>query len=383
MKKKKYLLMTVIIMLIIIAGIGSYVIWNKQKKDKIASDMKIVFQKDLQTIEYGAKTDSKTFVKSAVGKITSFPEINTSIIGKQTITYKLVFKGIEKDIPYEVEVKDTKYPIIELKKDAVTLSYGKEFHAEDNINKIYDPVDGKLKFSKIEKKGFYWTEGKVNTKKAGTYSISVIAEDNHGNKVKKSYNVIIAKKQEQRNSSDKQSSSANKSLPSSDKTKPYYVHGVLLVNKKHALPRGYGGTDATAYAALQSLQGKATSSGYDIPFISGYRSYDYQEKLYNDYVARDGQALADTYSARPGCSEHQTGLAFDIGEIDTSYGNTPAGKWLAAHCAQFGFILRYPAGKESITGYQYEPWHIRYVGVDIATQIMDRGITLEEYLGVS
>lgn len=153
------------------------------------------------------------------------------------------------------------------------------------------------------------------------------------------------------------------------------------MNKKHALPQNYGGMDSNAYAALQQLQAGAKAAGYSMPLLSGYRSYEYQASLYNSYVAQDGQALADTYSARPGHSEHQSGLAFDIGALDNAYGNTPGGRWLNAHCADYGFILRYPAGKESITGYQYEPWHVRYVGSDIASQIMSQGITLEEYLG--
>ena len=82
-----------------------------------------------------------------------------------------------------------------------------------------------------------------------------------------------------------------------------------------------------------------------MPLLSGYRSYDYQAQLYENYVARDGQAAADRYSARPGHSEHQSGLAFDVGDIDYDFGKTARGKWLAAHCAEFGFILRYPQGK--------------------------------------
>ena len=94
------------------------------------------------------------------------------------------------------------------------------------------------------------------------------------------------------------------------------------------------------------------------------------------------QAEADTFSARPGTSEHQTGLAMDVGWIDDSYGDTPSGKWLAANCYKYGFIIRYPKNKESITGYKYEPWHIRYLGTDIAKDVYDSGLCLEEYLGV-
>ena len=93
--------------------------------------------------------------------------------------------------------------------------------------------------------------------------------------------------------------------------------------------------------------------------------------------------MADTYSARPGHSEHETGLAYDIGEIDNNYGETPAGTWLAQHAHEFGFIIRYPKGKEDITKYQYEPWHVRYVGTEHAAKIYEQDLTLEEYLGIA
>ena len=117
-----------------------------------------------------------------------------------------------------------------------------------------------------------------------------------------------------------------------------------------------------------------------MPLLSGYRSFDYQDKLYRKYAAADGVAAANTYSAWPGHSEHQTGLAFDIGSINNNYGNTPAGKWLAAHAHEYGFIIRYPKGKEGVTGYQYEPWHVRYLGVELATKVYESGLCLEEYL---
>ena len=127
--------------------------------------------------------------------------------------------------------------------------------------------------------------------------------------------------------------------------------------------------------------------GYPISdSYSGYRSYDYQTKLYNNYVDREGQAAADTYSARPGYSEHQTGLAFDI--LD-SHGNLLDGPeyqdaihWLHTHAHEYGFIVRFQPGKEAITGYQAEAWHLRYVG-DKATAIYQSGLSLEEYFGVN
>ena len=91
----------------------------------------------------------------------------------------------------------------------------------------------------------------------------------------------------------------------------------------------------------------------------------------------------DKDTARPGYSEHQTGLAFDIINTDPSFDSTPEGKWLAANCYKYGFIIRYPKGKENITGFVYEPWHIRYLGVEIATSVYDSGLCLEEYLGIN
>ena len=120
-----------------------------------------------------------------------------------------------------------------------------------------------------------------------------------------------------------------------------------------------------------------------MPIISGFRSYGTQSRLYNNYVARDGEAKANTYSAKPGQSEHQTGLAFDVGALDDNYGNTAAGRWLSENAHKYGFIIRYMKGKENITGYQYEPWHIRYVGETVAADIYSKGLTLEEYLGVA
>ena len=113
---------------------------------------------------------------------------------------------------------------------------------------------------------------------------------------------------------------------------------------------------------------------------SGFRSYTLQKSLYERYCARDGKAAADRYSARPGNSEHQTGYAIDLNTITYSFANTTEGKWIAANCYKYGFILRYPKEKEDVTGIVYEPWHWRYVGVEYAKKIKDSGLCLEEYL---
>lgn len=170
-----------------------------------------------------------------------------------------------------------------------------------------------------------------------------------------------------------------------------YINGILIVNKKIPLPKEYNpGIDSNAQKALNKLFRDANQKELNFTKISDFRSYDTQVTLYNQYVDRDGRKAADKYSARPGHSEHQTGLTFDVGvagpqsetNLKESFGNTKEGRWLAQHAHQYGFIIRYPKGKTNITGYQYEPWHIRYLGKEKATQIYKSGQTLEEYLNL-
>lgn len=163
-----------------------------------------------------------------------------------------------------------------------------------------------------------------------------------------------------------------------------YINGILIVNKTYSVPASYApGVDPEAQAAFDKMASAAAAEGLNIYISSGYRSYDYQKGLYERYVARDGQAAADTYSARPGHSEHQTGLAFDLNTISDEFADTAEGKWVAEHCHEYGFIIRYQKDKEDITGYKYEPWHIRYLGVETATAVYQSGLCLEEYLGIT
>lgn len=162
-----------------------------------------------------------------------------------------------------------------------------------------------------------------------------------------------------------------------------YVDGIMIVNKSYNLPSDYDpGLDEITNEAFEQLKADAAEEGLDIYIGSSYRDYDYQVEIYNNYSDLYGWEQADTFSARPGFSEHQTGLTIDCNTIDDAFGDTAEAKWLAEHCAEYGFIIRFPEGKEDITGYKYEPWHIRYVGVEDATKINELGVCLEEYLGV-
>jgi D-alanyl-D-alanine carboxypeptidase len=146
---------------------------------------------------------------------------------------------------------------------------------------------------------------------------------------------------------------------------------------------------AEAADAYKQFAQAGKSQGINVVPVSGYRSYSQQASLYDSYVAQYGQATADTLAARPGYSEHQTGLTLDITtrpetcSIQACFGQTPQGRWLAANAYRFGYILRYPADKTPITGYIYEPWHFRYVGVELATEMHETNVTtLEEFFGL-
>ncbi len=160
-----------------------------------------------------------------------------------------------------------------------------------------------------------------------------------------------------------------------------YVGGVLLVNKRYALPEAYGtGQDFRTYNAYLEMK---KESGFEMKVVSGFRSYRRQAEIFEEWCSIDGYDKASEYSAQAGHSEHQTGLAIDISSLDDSYADTDEGRWLAENCHRFGFIIRYPKGKTDITGYVYEPWHIRYLGRSTAKLVFDSGLTLEEFLGVA
>ena len=213
------------------------------------------------------------------------------------------------------------------------------------------------------------------------------ATDSYGNVATADFKLIVQKKEIQTPSLNNNllSEKTSKGYDVVNKNGSYYIKGILIANKTYSLSSNYAPSGLTkeTTTAFEKMKSDAAKEGISFNIISGYRSYSHQDTLYNNYVKRDGKAEADRYSARPGHSEHQTGLAFDVNSLEQSFGNTKVGKWLSDNCYKYGFILRYPKGKESITGYMYEPWHFRYLG-DEASNLYNNGswITLEEYLGI-
>ncbi len=196
----------------------------------------------------------------------------------------------------------------------------------------------------------------------------------------------------------------NKALYSlTDPTSPW-----VIVNKHNKLPDGYVPPDLvtpdvslrlsagasemklrqTAATAIKQMFNAAKAQGQNLLVASAYRSQASQKALHDLYVAQKGAAAADTDSARAGYSEHQTGWGVDVGradykcQIDPCFANTTEGAWVAANSYKYGFVVRYLPGKQSITGYVYEPWHLRYVGTELAQQVQTSGQTLEEFFGL-
>ncbi len=181
----------------------------------------------------------------------------------------------------------------------------------------------------------------------------------------------------------------------------------VLINKDFSLPSDYVPADLTipdipfsftsysekkmmraeASSALEDLFEAASKAGLNLYGVSGYRSYQRQLTIYNKNLAENGLERTSQYSAMAGYSEHQSGLAIDVSTIsinnrlDVTFSGTPEGRWLAENCWKYGYIIRYPEGKSNITGYAYEPWHIRYVGEELAKELTENNLTMEEYYG--
>ncbi len=223
--------------------------------------------------------------------------------------------------------------------------------------------------------------------------------------------VVWWRDQNRPNSSTKSQTQSSKA-PSSEKTfnKNQYSTSDpssiwVVVNKSRLLPADYAPANLTvpkvtlgegaatdnmhlradASSAVENLIKSANSDGTKLMLVSGYRSYATQQAVYSGYVSSQGKAFADSTSARAGHSEHQTGLAADLGaasgtcQLEKCFADTPEGKWLAANAYRYGFIIRYQKGTQSLTGYDYEPWHVRYIGTPLAAEVNKSGQTLEQF----
>ena len=366
--KKILLFLLLIIIICIIAGLYLYI--NKSK-------LNVELQKN-NKININEKVYNTSLIKKiSNGKLVSKKElIDTSKTGKKTITIKIKNK-YNKTIKYKynIEIIDKEKPEI-IAEDRITIEQGteidllKEVEVKDNSNEEIIPK----------------VEGEYDINTPGEYNLKYVAIDSNKNKTEKEFILEVVEKVIIQNNTNKTyKSSKGYTIEVIDGIS--YINGIMIVNKTYSIPSSYnpGGLTSTMNNAFNEMKNAAAQDGIDIFVISGFRSYDYQNTLYNRYASRDGYEAADTYSARPGHSEHQTGLAADLNAIDDDFGNTPEGAWLNNNAYKYGFILRYPKGKTNETGYKFEPWHFRYVGTDLASKLYNNGdwITVESYFGIT
>lgn len=250
------------------------------------------------------------------------------------------------------------------------------------LNVTYEPDNATLKEYEYTKIGDIFmkdNKGNIIAKKDGISKITI------KHKTQKLIKSIVIKVDAKKKEEVKEENTSNKEPEIKNIDGLTYVNGILIVNKTYSLPKDYnpGSLSVDAKNAFDEMQNAAKNDNIKLWIASGYRSYSLQTNLYNSYVLKDGKAKADTYSARPGHSEHQTGLAMDLNIIDSSFEGTPEAIWIEKNCYKYGFIIRYPKGKEEITGYKYEPWHVRYLGKELAEKVYNTGKTLEEYLNIT
>lgn len=364
MKRKLLLIIGIVVFVLLVSIIGIYFGIKNNLSFELVGANKLNISVGTNYDELGYK--AKYLGKDISDKVKVKSNLDTTKLGEYEITYTVNKLFVSKKLVRKIVVEDLEKPVITLKGEKSITIY-KDAEYEEAGYEATDNYDGNIT-DKVE------LESNLDTSKVGTYEINYKVKDSSNNET------IITRTVEVK---EKPVASSSSKFYTNIKEGPTYINGILIVNKNYSLPSSFGGSNVEANAALEKIQAAARLEGFSLNLISGYRSYNTQSSIYNSYINRWGQEYTDTVSARPGHSEHQTGLAFDVGELNSNYGNTAEGVWLKENCHKYGFILRYLKGKEHITGYAYEPWHIRYVGVEVATEIMSKNITLEEYLGIA
>ncbi len=374
-KNKKKILIIVLIIIFILFSLGAYLIYTKTN---------IFTYKSKITIEVGEKVPSiKDYLYKDSDKVkeivwNDIEEVDNKIY--KPGTYTGVFKYKEEDKEVTLIVKDTTPPSIEGVKDIEVLA----FSDKPNL------LDGIVVGDNSKEEITATIKGEYNIEEEGEYLLSYTAKDSSGNETEKEFKITV------KNNPNVKISKSTKGYTIKNYYGVTYVDGVVIANKTYSLPSNFapnnlvtinGYIKVVDYVkdAFLSLSSDAKAIGLNIYASSGYRSYSNQKYIYENYVSMDGKENADRYSARAGYSEHQTGLAIDVNTIDMTFDNTSESVWLRENAYKYGFIIRYPKGKEEITGYMYEPWHIRYVGKELSNKLYKDGsyITLEEYYGIN
>ena len=377
-KKTKIVLFSIIVLLVLGGSIGGYFFYqSKQLQYKVTKKVVVSLGDEIYN------SSNFKIIKNGTLK-TKKEQIDTSTVGKQTITLTVKDSfGKTKKVSYVVEVVD---------KEAPKITFNPNLKVEEK-NEI-DLLNGVSATDNSGEEITVTVEGEYDINTPGTYELFYVAKDSSGNEAREKFQLEVTKKVVV----VPKSTTTGYVAPNSDFTTPNghkgtvrdgitYIDGILIANKTYALPSSYnpGGLTQEFLSNFNTMKSAASNEGVYFDVFSGYRSYNTQRSTYQGWVNQDGQAAADTYSARPGHSEHQSGLAADINGYGVRFEESKATEWLASNAYKYGFILRYPQGKQGVTGYKYESWHFRYVGVELATKLYNGGnwITLEEYFDIT
>lgn len=394
MNKKKLL---VIFIIIILTNTLAFLLYHFIIKDMLV-DTEIQLVDHLE-VEINSEVELYSFIKNKddLKLKTENYLLDTKSLGNQKINITYLNKKREENYQFTVTVVDTLPPEIECEEE-ILGTLGKNI---DLLKKIKVTDNSKEEVTTR-------IEGNYDINKEGEYALKIIATDSSKNKAQKDFTLKVVK-----NAYDYEKivepsgekihvgiSKKGKEIYTIDGN--YYIDGYLIVNKTYPLNSGFVPTDTyksaiginsqcqtcinkTAYEAWLDMKRDASAIGLNIWIQSGYRPFTQQVTLYNQYVNRDGKENADTYSSRPGHSEHQSGLCFDLNTITDSFASTMEGKWINENASRYGFVIRFPKGKESETGYKYESWHLRYVGSELSNRLYNNGnwISLENYFGIT
>lgn len=360
-----------IILIIIAAVLAALLLISKKNLFGPSLDLKA----DL-TAEAGTELHASDFIdKVNGGTLKEDPLIDTSTPGTKDVAVTIVSDsgGEESDAAFQVDVVDTTPPVIELTADQVNVI----LYTEIDWAKFASVTDNSSTEPEMTASG-------LDTSAAGQYQVTFSASDASGNSAEKNLTVNVIDPDATEGDITFVTGTGFTGTRIDGVTT---IDGIIIANKSFSLPEDYGSGDLedVTYEAYYEMDAAAAAEGYSLWISSGYRSYWLQYRLYTSYGATDGFEAADRYSSRPGYSDHQTGYTIDLNSVDDSFGESEAGQWVNAHCAEYGFVIRYPEGKEDKTGYIYESWHLRYVGTELAQKLYNGGdwISLEEYFGIS
>ncbi len=374
------------------------------EEQKIDAKLTPADAKDVKLSWKSADTDVATVDKNGVVK-----GVNT---GETTITLTDSVTGLSKDIT--VTVNGLELPeSMKFDKDSVTVEVGDVYNSVLKFTPEDITYTGAIYYTSDSSVASVTNEGVITAKSAGNCTIEAYYENDYRLVASMEVTVIDPFPITSQETTAPETPSPETTAPDTEpepepETDPpasstpapapeyngshkmevidgiTYFDGVMIANKTYTLPASYNpGVQPEAMDAFYDMQAAAAADGISLWILSSFRSYEDQDVIYNRYVAQDGRDAADTYSSRPGHSDHQTGYTFDLNSLEQDFQYDPAGQWLDKNCYKYGFIIRYPKGKESSTGYMYEPWHVRYIGVDLATKVTQSGLSLEEYFGIT